>query len=81
MTTMTTTDDSSFLLNISLFSLSPPLPFLLFLSLLFSEKLGERNPMLLPCVGSRNLDHFEELPSSNTILRNNLAEYSTFCDG
>lgn len=74
-------DDSSFLLSISLFSLSPPLPFPLFLSLLFSEKLEERNPMLLPCLGSRNLSHFEELASSNTILRNYLAEYSIFCDG
>ena len=74
-------DDSSFLLNISLFPLSSPLPFPLFLSLLFSEKLEKRNPMLLPCVASRNLNRFEELASSNTILRNYLAEYSIFCDG
>lgn len=74
-------DDSSVLLNISLFPLSPPLPIPLFLSLLFSEKLEERNPMLLPCVAPRNLNHFEELASSNTILRNYLAEYSIFCDG
>ena len=62
-------------------TLSSPLPFPLFLSLLFSEKLEKRNPMLLPCVASRNLNRFEELASSNTILRNYLAEYSIFCDG